>query len=548
MCVARGVVKKLFFSEEEGLHRTRKNKSVLHIGSDGIFVSKILQMKQAILLFLAYISVQGVCLKGQTVNWTKPATCVDGTRQVCSDNLGNIYLFTKYIWGTSWGSNNTDTIKKIDAFGNVLSQIALPGMRLVNMVITPDNGFYLAVGFYGPLTLGNSTYLSYGGLDIGFAKYNSSGVLTWFKTFGSKQDDFPGDICVRGDELIMTGMLGDTAFCMGQILPKPNQQELFIASFNNHGSLLAYKFAISTNSLLSQGSNTQTSAAISKGYDCEVDIFGNVYILAQTAGKTSLDTLNIGEWGEDPWYPKNTTTLLKLDASLNAKYRHILTQCNYCAFPSYENLIVSKSSDSYITYKYAHAQSGGDAQTASIYHLDSTGSLVGTFDLRPEMKSDISDLEIDACGNVNFTGSWYTHSQWITSPFNASFVVGQLNSQLQLNWMYNDSTQSASPRGVGLCIIGPNEYFVNGYSVDTIIRSQGPYPGGNSQGFFTRIKGPLNNACLTESIPKHTNVSEPLTVYPNPGTGKFVLSKETMYSNIRVFNAQGSLVLNEKLT
>ncbi|MCW3077158.1 MAG: repeat-containing protein [Bacteroidetes bacterium] len=490
-------------------------------------------MKRFILFFLC-ISLLPQRYRSQSMTWSTTTLYNDGNKHSCRDASGNIYLF-----------QSQDTIKKINSFGNVLSQMTLPAnMTISNLVATPDTGFYVCGNYTGTLAIGGNTYNSNGLTDIWFARYNKIGMLIWCKSFGSKGEDYSGDICVTPSGFVITGALSDTLIYMGQTYPKVKQTELFVATFNDNGGLLASKFAVSTNLQGTQGSSTQ-SVAVSAGNECEVDAAGNIYVLTHSYGASKIDSFTIGNWvnPQNPYQP-STKTIIKLNPALQTQFKSFYSQyANSSLF--FDNLAVSPAGDSYVVDHYQNGQSGGDIQWSTLYHINTSGSMAGSFALRPDKRSDISDLEIDQCGNIYLTGYWRDY--WYSHPFyNASFVA-QLSPQFTLSWILNDSTQSSFSRGVSLCLLDSNQFFMSGYILDTVTDAFGVYPGPNKTGFFTKIIGPSSYACLNAvGLPENAKNNLAFSIFPNPSSGKFYLSDDAIGSELKLFNSQGLLLRDEK--
>lgn len=485
-----------------------------------------------VLVIVAFAKTQA-----QSWTWSTSVQYRDATKRVCRDAANNIYLFKNY----NYYNTESDTIKKIDALGNLLWQYTLPqNTALTNLVTTQDTGFYLAGTYFGTVTISNQTITGSESINIWFAKYNSAGALQWIRTLGGKADDILGDICVRGTGFVITGALGDTVQYMGQTFPKSKQKELFVATLDANGILQSMKIATGTNTVYSNGQKD----ASSWGYDCEVDGNGNIYILASAFGDTKFDTLTIGKWGSDYSWPYLTTSLLKLNGSLSPVFKHIYSQCqNYC-YP-YDNLTVNSAGESYTTYHWSYGQSGNDYQSSTIYHVNALGTLSNTFVLNPQDKSDINDLDTDSCGNLYFAGYWYTH--WYDSTFTGVCVVGQLNTNLQVNWIFGDTSLSKSPRATALCKLTGNDIFVTGFLMDTTICQQGAFPNGNiSASFFASVSGPSDKVCnnIAGYTPKTTK-KKSFNIYPNPSSGIFLLGDELQGCDIKVYSSTGELLKHE---
>jgi hypothetical protein len=240
--------------------------------------------------------------------------------------------------------------------------------------------------------------------------------------------------------------------------------------------------------------------------------------------------------------PLTTITIIKLTGLLQVQSVKTLQQCmHYCSM--FYDLEVNSSGDCFCVEAFSYSQSGNDDQYAYIHKL--TGNNKLTYQLRPDMNAAISDIELDACGNIYFTGLWNT--DMYTSSARAGRVFGRLSPNLTVGWLSQDSTHSKNYFYSHLAVSDFDNFIVNGAFHDTLNLSGVTLTGTNSVGFLAHYS-PSSSAmsCLSTGI-DGTSLYSSIDAYPNPGQGRFHFSEEMAGSEATIYGADGRLMKTEIL-
>ncbi|MFN6040075.1 MAG: SBBP repeat-containing protein, partial [Bacteroidota bacterium] len=147
---------------------------------------------------------------------------------------GNNYLFGKgdkdifiakfdssgnYLWGKSAGSPHRDEAKSVicDTAGNI----------------------YVTGMFSDTVDFGGINLISANGyFDMFIAKYDPSGNLIWVKQGSSDYDEVGWGITITNDEkIVVTGEFNAYALFENQALTTTGMSDVFIAAYNNNGTL-----------------------------------------------------------------------------------------------------------------------------------------------------------------------------------------------------------------------------------------------------------------------------------------------------------------------
>jgi hypothetical protein len=499
---------------------------------DGIVFSLNFAMKRYLfIVFLVIVSAN--CIKAQNWLWDTAISDHTGAIKLCKDPWNYIYSYNPEAYVIP---QNFTTIKKISPQGYELWQLDLPvTMQITSMTASIDSTIFLAGNFTGTFALGANTYISKA-TDVWIANYTSSGALLWCKTISSKKDDYFGEICMSGTDLVMTGSAGDTLNFMGAIFSKHSAQDLFLAKTNALGIIQGIKFTAIA--------DTQTIGPAAYGLECDVDPWGNIYVLASSVGISQVDTFHIGI--SDSYHqPYSTKAIIKFNSQMQVQYVHGFGSCNWICTDSYRDITVNAVGECYFLQTYSYGQSGSDDMWTWINRLNSSGVLTNTFQPRPDHRSYLFDLELDKCGNVYYTGY---HRDYINSQVNYGCLInGQLSSSLTSLWMRQDSSATNWTWGPALAVLSSNDLFITGFFSDTLqlantlINTNNYY--GRSQ-FYAELKNTASSPCAVPNITttKAQVMSNNFSFYPNPCSTKIYLDIGTYNSRVDIYSCNGKLI------
>lgn len=128
----------------------------------------------------------------------------------------------KWVSGTGGNSFNEGHALDVDKFGNV----------------------FQAGSFTGTISLGNSTFKSFGEKDIFISKYNFEGDHIWSKSAGGTKNDYPAKIKISSDKsFFVTGSFSGTCNFDNYTVISKGEADIFIAKYSEDGELLWAKSA-----------------------------------------------------------------------------------------------------------------------------------------------------------------------------------------------------------------------------------------------------------------------------------------------------------------
>jgi hypothetical protein len=221
-------------------------------------------------------------------------------RGVKADNNGFVYSvgsFSNYILSNS---NSTDTIESSSSINGFIQKKTDQGVQdwLINIECTGDlhmhsidldqNGDILVAGYYSDTadfdpTQGTNIFISNGGWDIFYAKYDLNGNLLWAQSIGGIGDDVAQELSVSSQgDVYITGHI-DEAVDMdpgtGTIIESVLNKTGFILKVNSLGNYLWHFATITYNN----------ASPKSWGIDLAVDLNDNIIFVGRYEGNIDCD-------------------------------------------------------------------------------------------------------------------------------------------------------------------------------------------------------------------------------------------------------------------
>jgi hypothetical protein len=146
------------------------------------------------------------------------------------------------------------------------------------IVTDENNNIYLSGRFNVVIRINNDTIPSNGWIDIFVCKLQSTGGLTWLKTFGGNRNDEPGGLGIDSLGFLYMGgeFWSDTLKFGQQVLLNSGSYDIFVAKLDQNG-----------NAVWAKKAGGSSSDRCSSSY---TDNFGNTYI----TGSYAFD-MNIGD-------------------------------------------------------------------------------------------------------------------------------------------------------------------------------------------------------------------------------------------------------------
>ncbi|PYR46555.1 MAG: hypothetical protein DMF89_21485 [Acidobacteria bacterium] len=181
--------------------------------------------------------------------WAKRfgGTLVDAAASIAIDGTGNIV-----VGGYFQGTATFDGTSLVSAGGKDMFVVTLgtdghvtrltsyggTGDDEVRGVAVDGSGNIIVAGMYsGSISMGGPTLTSAGSLDVVLAKYSSTGVHQWSKSFGSTSPDYVNAVSANAaGQIVMTGSIIDAVDFGGGRLYSNGSWNAFIACFGASGT------------------------------------------------------------------------------------------------------------------------------------------------------------------------------------------------------------------------------------------------------------------------------------------------------------------------
>jgi hypothetical protein len=190
------------------------------------------------------------------IQWLQHAggTDDDMSYTIKADNLGNTYIIGKFKGTASFGSYKISSaggwdvyIAKLNANGNFQWVKRSMGPSTEDgwgITVDKNGNCYVTGDFYSRVQFDTTIVTTLGKADIYIAKYNSNGIMQWFRRAGGYNEDL--SYCISVDDFgncYITGMFKD--FCdFGNIrLFSQADYDICIAELNSSGDFLWAKQA-----------------------------------------------------------------------------------------------------------------------------------------------------------------------------------------------------------------------------------------------------------------------------------------------------------------
>lgn len=314
-----------------------------------------------------------------------------------------------------------------------------------------------AVDRFGNIYVSGYTNSPGNNIDFCVLKYNSSGVLQWFRTYDGPAHsiddaywmtvDIDGNVYLSGrSDLNTPDMItikyspsGELLWILGYggLIATDNYNNVYIcggnADPNGKNNLIVKKFNSSGTQLWENSNSSAGSYALS----LELDESGNIY----AAGEISRDSsAEIATWKYDT--KGNLIWEVFYQYSARAYYRGVFlkTDISGNVYVGGESTSLGLTDNDFVTLKY---NSAGEQQWAAIYH----GSFYNTQYIR--------GMAIDAEQNIYITGA--SHSDFATIKYNS-------NGEQQWVNLYNGEANNRD-EVYGIAVDTEGNSYVTGWSM-----------------------------------------------------------------------------------
>ncbi len=291
-------------------------------------------MKNTSIFFILLLICQGTF--GQTLKWVNqlgsPNRVNDGNA-IATDASGNIYVTGRFQGATDFGGTTLTAIgidifvAKYNSAGALqwVRQAGGSGAFNYGYGIAVDNGGNVYVtGYIAAATDFSGTIVTpVGNNDVFVAKYNSSGTFQWVKNAGAAGKYSIGHgiaVDAVGNAVIAGEFQGTTNFG-GITLTAIGNKDIFVASFNNAGTLLWVK----------QG-GTPSRSNLASGITA--DGLGNIFVTGEIIGNANLAGTNVTSTGDPDMFIANFNTVGNLQWVRHAGYPSVQNNGFITSYPA----------------------------------------------------------------------------------------------------------------------------------------------------------------------------------------------------------------------
>jgi hypothetical protein len=415
-------------------------------------------------------------------------TSYDYSYGVAVDAGGNVYI-TGYFMGTATFGGTTKTsagnydifVAKYNSSGT-LQWVQTAGGSSYDagrdIAVDAGGNVYVIGNFQGTATFGGTIKTSKGSDDIFVAKYNSSGTLQWVQTAGGSYTDYISGVAVdAGGNVYITGYFYDTVTFGGTSKTSAGWLDIFVAKYNNSGTL--------------QWLQTAGGSSYDYSYGVAVDSGGNVYITG-----TFQSTATFGS--------TTKTSAGGADVFL-AKYDPVGTSWVWVQTAGGTNddrgcdTAVDAGGNVFITgYFQATATFGGTTKTSAgnndifLAKYNSSGTLLWVQTAGGTNDDIARSVAVDVVGNAYITGNFQGTATFggtsKTSAGNYDIFVAKYNSSGTLQWVQTGGGISYD-YSLGVAVDAGGNVFITGYFHDTaIFGGTAKTSAGFSDIFMARIQ------------------------------------------------------------
>ncbi len=442
-------------------------------------------------------------------------------------------------------------IAKYDASANLVWAKSAGGTgddKTHSIAVDAAGNSYVTGYFNSPsITFDSITLTSTAFNDVFIAKYNAAGNVIWAKKAGGPGGDYSNSIAVDnvGNSYI-TGYFNSSSIAFGSTtLTNPFSSsggyKYFAVKYDAAGSVVWAKSAGGTNDA---------------GNSIAVDATGNTYLAGAFMATTSFDTDTLTSNGSKDIF------IVKYDASGNVVWAKSAGGSNEDAGTG---IAIDASGNSYITGYYKSYTIVFGTTTMTNSGIPDGNVLVAKYDALGNplwAKQAISygndfglGIAVDAGGNAYITGN-YNNANIIfgsTTLTNTStgttaigdFFAAKYDATGTELWAKNLSS-SYGAWGVSIALDGAGSCYIAGFFEDpTLSFGSIPLTSAGGKDVYVAKIGTSSTVAVYEN-----EQSGGIDFYPNPSTGKFIVSQSnsTITSEIEIYNIVGELIYKTNTT
>jgi hypothetical protein len=461
---------------------------------------------------------------------------------IAPDNSGNCYLIGTFQRNIQMGPyymtgdsiHNHSFISKLDNSGNVVwaTETGSVTKKALNDIATDyTNSFVITGTFTDTADFNGTSVISNGSGDAYIAKYDSSGNLTWIRSFGSMQYDGGNKICTDNEgNIYIAGLFdGSISINTNTISPVFGNREIFMTKFDCNG---IFKW-------IKQISPTNWAYDLS---GISTDSSGNLYVAGDFTSSvhSGSDSVTNAGYGFDLFLAKldtNGNTLwLKKGSDMSHNYDISSASINT---DNFGNIYVSGTFKDTIFFGNAVAIAINNQSETYLCKYDGYGNKIWIKSGDgPDGTNSISN---DQFGNLYLTGLGWGNAVFgnvsVTCPnsSNGTPLLMKLDSSGNAIWGLVPLQCNLSSFVSKVRIKNSSLYMLGYYDISAQI---GPFTM-NANGIYDMALAKLGG--IASGTGEINNDSDPL-LYPNP-SATIINILLTHTSELSVINLLGEKVL-----
>lgn len=499
-------------------------------------------MKIAITILLAFLSL-GIFAQTPDYDFKKTLGSAfdDEGHKIAEDKNGNIliagsFIDTLEIQGTeivSYGSNDA-FFAKFDSEGLLLWIYAIGGEAgdvAHNISFDSDGNYYFGGSFHSPILYAfDTTIISCGCSEFGFiAKLSPDGDFQWIRGFMGDGAFIMSDLKVNSsDEIIFSGSFYLSAFLSSGTYYSQGVCDIFLVAYSTSGDeIWARTFGGPGMEAISGFDLTSDDQIMaSGGFTQTLDMGAGAMV---SSGNSDVFVSKLTNTGNIVWS-------LRAGGSLN-------DQANTLTLDSEENILISGFFNDTADFSPYEITSSG-YEDLFLAKYNSFGEALWVKDYGNGFDEAGLSLETDSENNIYLTGRYM-----LDFNFGDTVIPGNTYSDiLILKWDESGNEiwakSISGPRndaGLSLCVISNDVLLITGYFRDSAIFDDGyVYGKGQNEVFFAKLSGSFVEV-LSE------NISNPITIFPNPATELLVIESKYSVVEIQVITNSGQIIITKPI-
>lgn len=418
-------------------------------------------------------------------------------------------------------------IVKVDATGTIQWQKTYGGSGddvPFSIKQTPDGGYIVGAASESNIS-GDKTENSRGGLDFWILKLDTTGNITWQKTYGGAQPEMDTYVVPTSDGGYFVGGYSDSDISGDKTVPTKGQRDYWALKLDSSGAIVWQK--------------SLGGSLVDRVQMAFQTVDGNYIIGGFSTSGISGNKTEANRGGSDYW-------IVKLDSSGNVLWDKTYGGSDSDAFRN----MIQTADGGYLIGGYSKSNTSADKTENSygdydywVLKLNSAGNQL--------WQKTIGGTGIDYLRSVNqLSDGTYLISGYSNSPISGNKTVaskggfdywlvkldptGTILSQNSLGGSADESGPYILPLS--------NGHFLLGCSSASNISGD---KTENSRGVEDYWIFETDSSLL--GIPNQSVLQE-FSVYPNPTNGNFTLNLGKDYKDVtlQIYNATGQLIMTEK--